>query len=423
MNKQLDLVKLNIIFNCRTNIFEKLYIYSLISLIFISFFINIPSDTTDIGISSSILGIGDRLFYINETLKGYGYDDYSGNILYPYILKLITSFVNIFGADQYSKFWNLITILISSSFSIISLRLLRLSSYYIFDEKISRIACILFICNPYSFYYSLSGGITNYLIIGVSFILYLFCKCFRKGYKLTKENYLIDTLLITLGCAYLSFLRPSSCLFSFIILIILLWKNIKNLIFSKEVKPLDVLRLIILFLSIGIIFYNLKSTSDYSLSNVSLFSQEGGSFFGFPRNELRSRLVLMEGGILNNVKTFFYIALWKITDFVSGMSDIRDTHSAVFIKPLFPFMMRTFTGIFILFPINLFSFLGILTNRIFILRSELWIILLASFFAISPSLIGVSMSRYLMMFYPPFILFSAKMIHDTLQGVENAKLK
>ena len=136
-----------------------------------------------------------------------------------------------------------------------------------------------------------------------------------------------------------------------------------------------------------------------------------------------SKWSTFNGMYTNNVKTIFYFALWKITDFVSGMSDIRDTHSAVSFKSFFPFIMRTFTGIFILFPINLFSFLGILTNRIFILRSELWIILLASFFAISPSLIGVSMSRYLMMFYPPFILFSAKMIHDTLQGVENAKLK
>ena len=74
------------------------------------------------------------------------------------------------------------------------------------------------------------------------------------------------------------------------------------------------------------------------------------------------------------------------------MSDIRDSHSGIFSQSMFPFIMRTFTGIFFLFPINFFSFLGIVTNKNFILKSELWIILLASFFAISPSLIGVSMS-------------------------------
>jgi hypothetical protein len=423
MNKKLSSINLNIFFNFRTNIFEKIYIYSIISFIFFSYFISIPSDTTGIGISSSILGIGDRIFYINETIKGYGYEDYSGNILYPLVLKLVTYFVGIFGEDQYSRIWNLIVILISSSFSIISLRLLRLSSYYIFNEKISRIACIIYICNPYTFYYSLSGGITNYLIIGISFILYLFCKCFYKGYRLTKENYIYDIFLVTLGCSYLSFLRPNAGLFSIIILIILLWKNIKNTFFINEINSLSVLKLIIIIFGIGVTFYNLELTYGYSLANVSLFAREGGSFFGFSRDELRSRLTIIDGDILNNAKVLFYFALWKITDFVSGMSDIRDSHSGIFSQSMFPFIMRTFTGIFFLFPINFFSFLGIVTNKSFILKSELWIILLASFFAISPSLIGVSMSRYLMMFYPPFILFSAKMIHDTLQGVSKAKLK
>ena len=89
---------------------------------------------------------------------------------------------------------------------------------------------------------------------------------------------------------------------------------------------------------------------------------------------------------------------------------------------ILPFLLRTFTGIFIIFPINLFSFLGIIVNFKFILKSQIWIVLLSAFIAVCPSLIGVSMSRYLMMFYPPFLVFSAKMIHDTFLGISKSKI-
>ena len=424
MNNNLGLYKLNSLPSYKSNIFEKIYISLLIFFILFSFFINIPSDTTGVGVSSSILGIGDRIFYINETAKGYGYEDYSGNILYPLVLKLITSFVSLFGEDQYSRIWNLIIISITSCFSIISLRLIRLSSFFIFGEKVSKIACIIFICNPYSFYYSLSGGITNFLILGVSFILYLFCKCYKNGYGLTKNIYLYDIFLITLGCSYLSFLRPNAAIFSLIILLVLLWNNIKKSFLLNEFSFLEVLKFLLIFFGIGLVFLNLNLTFGYTAANVSQFANEGGSFFGFPREKLRDKLSLLsEKNIVHNARLLIYFILWKITDFVSGLSDIRDSHSGLYAESLFPFIMRTFTGIFYLYPLNLFSFLGLITNIKLIFKTDLWIITLASLIAVSPSLLGVSMSRYLMMFYAPFILFSAKMIHDTLQGVTKIKIK
>ena len=89
--------------------------------------------------------------------------------------------------DQYSNS-GLVLILLTSSLSIISLRLLRISSA-IFNEQISKIACIIYICNPY-IYYSLSGGITNFLILGVSFVMYIFSRSFNKGYKLTRKLFI-----------------------------------------------------------------------------------------------------------------------------------------------------------------------------------------------------------------------------------------
>ena len=83
--------------------------------------------------------------------------------------------------------------------------------------------------------------------------------------------------------------------------------------------------------------------------------------------------------------------------------------------------MRTFTGVFILFPINLFSFLGLICNFKFITKTDLWIIILASIIAISPSIIGVAHSRYLIMFYAPFIVFSSKMINDIFLNIDIEK--
>ena len=87
-----------------------------------------------------------------------------------------------------------------------------------------------------------------------------------------------------------------------------------------------------------------------------------------------------------------------------------------------PFISRTFTGIVILVRLNLFSLMGILSNLKFIKNSKIWVVLIAGFIAVCPSLLGVSMSRYLMMFYPPFLVFSAKMIHDTFLGIKESKI-
>ena len=401
---------------------ENIYLFLIIFFIFISLFVNIPSDINNIGISAPILGIGDRIFYINESVKGFGYEDYSGNILYPLILKIISYITSLFGEDQYSKLWNFIIIMITSSFSIISLKLLKISSTILFNKNVSNIASILYIINPYTYFYSLSGGITNFLILGVSCILYLFSKRLKKNNHLNKNN-TWDLFFIVLASTYLSFLRPSGALFGFVILLFLFWEKIKNEILNQTFKNKNKVEITIVILGIIIVTYNINISLDYSLSTVTLFTNEGGQFFGYPRIYLRDQLTTQTTDIFINIKHGLYLFIWKITDFVSGLSDIRDTHSQFMNEGIIlPFVFRTFTGIFILFPINLFSFLGIISNIKFILKSQIWIVLFSAFVAVCPSLLGVSMSRYLMMFYPPFIIFSAKMIHDTFLGIKRNKI-
>ena len=61
-----------------------------------------------------------------------------------------------------------------------------------------------------------------------------------------------------------------------------------------------------------------------------------------------------------------------------------------------------------MFPLNLSAFLGIFIYWKKIYYSGLWINLIAAFSCLAPSLMGVAISRYLIMVYPPLIILSAK---------------
>ena len=421
----------NFKFSAKISLIEKYFIGFMILLLILSIFIGIPTDTENIGISSPELNIGDRPFYINQSEQGFGYQSdnsdisktFSGNFLYPYILKLISFVSRLFNQDQYSKLWNFICIFISSSLSIINLHLLRISSDNIFKKNVSKIASLIFIFNPYTYFYSLSGGITNYVLFGVTFILWTFTRSIKYGYKVTETKNILDILFISLGTIYLSLLRPSGCIFSLIVLIFLVFKSIRELVLNNKFKTIVFLKIVFLLSISIIVISNFNYSLKYSIIGIKSFSNEGGFFFGYSRDLLRSKLTFDNESFFYNFKNYVYFISWKITDFVSGISDIRDTHSASNIDTLMPFIFRTFTGIFILFPVNLFSFFGLIINIRFILNNNLWIIILASFLAISPSLVGIAASRYLIMFYTPFILFAAKFISDILQNMEVNKIK
>ena len=126
------LKKFYFLLNKKINIYEKIYISIIILLILISCILNIPTDTTNIGISSPNLAIGDRVFYINETAKGYGYELLLWKLFVSICFKIITFLAKIFGQDQYSRLWNLFTILASSTLSIFTLNFLRKSTLFVF---------------------------------------------------------------------------------------------------------------------------------------------------------------------------------------------------------------------------------------------------------------------------------------------------
>ena len=117
--------------------------------------------------------------------------------------------------------------------------------------------------------------------------------------------------------------------------------------------------------------------------------------------------------------------MWKIGDFVSGISDIRDTHSSFLIsnngQPIFPFISRISTGLFFLYPLNLTTFASLIYARKIVFKTGLWILIFASLVSLIPNLFGYAFSRYLIMFYSPFLVLSGCLIDSIINSYEFKK--
>ena len=369
------------------------------------------SDFESVGLGANILDIGDRKFYLNFDTNHYGYGDVKGGILYPFVLKIISKFTNIFNYDERSGLWNFLVISLTSIISIINLFLIDISAKNIFGTKIARIANWLYIACPYTLFYALSGGLTMYIILGTTLTTYFITNSsvFRKdraGNKYNETNFYLFFSII-----YLSLLRPTGTIFG--ITLILLFNFCCFLkIYSGNInvsKRQIYVGLFLMTISILFCLYKLIEYIPYLSFSLDSFTFEKGSYFGVDRELMRERLSNSSLTIMN-LKNNLYYFFWKLSDFLGGISDIRDTHRDLTTKPLFPFIMRVLTGMFYIYPVNLLSFGGIFTYRKRILDSGLFIILISSIIVISPSILGVAMSRYLIMVYPPFIICSASIL-------------
>ena len=394
-------------------------------LIFIAFFIYtffepIPTDIIEpnsIGIGSDNLDIGDRVFYENNTLFNSNQQNIKGPFLYPFILKIITIFSITLGFSNTSIFWNLVLILITTTLTLASLIFIKLTAWNLFDSKTAEISSWLFVICPYTIYFTLSGSLTIFILFGVSFLLYVYSKSLlfidkaSYTFNIPKSIYLISSISI-----YLSSLRHTTALFSFILILFTLVyisfsKRVNRLVNSINIFRFKIILIIALVYSLFQLYYSYEYIL-FSLNNVRV---EGGSFFGVSRDLLRER-TLLNFESLSFLKNTLYKIIWKFSDFVSGISDIRDTHSIFdtsdLSSPIFPFISRVFTGLFYIYPLNLICLMSIIKNRNIIFRRGLWIILISSLITISPGIQGVAISRYLFMFYPIVIIFSSNLLRD-----------
>ena len=374
-------------------------------------FSNNPEHLGSIGLGANYLDIGDRQFYINFGNNDYGYGKIKGGILYPFLLRQITNFTNFFNYGR-TFLWNLLVIGLTSIISILNLVLVDSSAKNIFGNRIAKISNWLYIACPYTIFYALNGGLTMFVVLGTTLITFVITNSyvFRKdnlGYSYLETNFYLFLIII-----YISLLRPTCVIFGLASIFLF---NICSFlkINSGSIKVLKIQRYLgLTFLIISIIFGSklLLNYMPYLTYSIDSFRIERGTFFGVERNLLSERFSNSSFGF-TSIKNNIYFMIWKLSDFVSGISDIRDTHRDLSLKPLFPFLMRVITGIFYIYPVNLLSIGGVLTFRKRILDSGLFIVLVASILVLLPSLIGAAFTRYLIMVYPPFIICCASTIN------------
>ena len=399
----------------KAKIIETIFLFFIVASISFSFFRPIQSGIGQIGIKAERLDIGDRNFYINDNspFSESGYESFKGGPLYPNILKGISFIsVNIFKQDTTSFLWNAITILISSILTFLNFRLVYASAKILCDENAGILAiCFLTFC-PYTYFYALSGGITIYTLFGSTLSTFLILKINSNSKKIGLQNRVfIQKIFLGLILIYLSLLRPSGIVFSIIISLIMIILEINNLINFRVNKNKSLIIISSFFFALIFGIDQLFDTLNYSLKTMYYFSIEKGTFMGIERDLIRNKIrVLLESPqISRNIEGYFYKFLWKINDFYTGMIDIRDTHNLLNVK-LLSFLMRVSTGTFWLAPLTYIFILGTFVWKKYLLKSGLWITILASFIAISPSLIGVAMSRYYFMFIAPILLVASMTI-------------
>jgi len=367
-----------------------------------------PISSESIGIGADNLAIGDRTFYFHENSSLYGRDALKASFLYPFILNTFALITSKFNSSTIA--WNTLVIFTATLCAISSLFFIDKSANIVFDKKTAKIASWIFVLCPYTIFYSISGGITIYVTLGVSFFTYLISKSNLFNPSKFAHKISLTMFCFLLNILFLSSIRPTGTIFSIIIILIIgvkiFTKSYKNLISLSRSEKLIIYS--VLSFSLAYCFYQLKINSYYLNYTVDTFISEGGTFFGIERQLLREKISELAVADSDYLKSYFYMAIWKIMDFVAGLSDIRDSYADHGFNLLFPFFSRVFVGIFIIYPMNLLAFFGIFIYWKKIVKSGLWISLIAALICLAPSLLGVALTRYLMMVYPPIIIISAK---------------
>lgn len=381
---------------------KPVYFYSFLLSLFLiySIFHAIPHVQGSIGVGSDYLIIGDRDFYI----EGRDHLGYKANFLYPLILKILTNFLNIFNFSNTSKVWNLCLISITSLLSIGSLILIKKSTYNFFGKRASIFSSWLFIFCPYVYFFSLNGGQTMFIIIAISYISFLISESELFDSKVVFISFKKTLSLICLVSIYLSSMRPSMAILVislnfFLYIDFLIKRKSYN---SKDLKFIS----IVLLLSTTYAFWQMSIAYSYIIHGYNVFLNEPGSFFGYER-EVIKEVLSKDITLIRSIKNDLYYLLWKVSDFVSGISDIRNTFTEYNVEKdnflLFPFFARVAVGLFYIYPFNILWILGTIHFRKRIFHAGLYTLLIPSIISLLPSLVGVARSRYLMMISP--ILF------------------
>ena len=378
------------------------YLAGVFFLLLLTFIHPFPTDVGFVGLTAGALDIGDRPFYVTDISEpsialSHG-DSIKPLPLYPLILKTLHFILLLFGQSSNHLLWNLLAILSCCFCNVVSIRLLYSYALKFYDFRVAKVALILFVLSPYTYFYTISGGITAYMVLGVSILAYSLSSCIE-SYLSKNQVFPKDSALFVLSSVILSFLRPTGaiCVLTASILTLMLLL-VYPYVTSKHLGSTHFYPVLIICISLSLIL--VFQSEKYISINLSTWPQELGSFLGYPRDSLRQAISSY------STKEPFFAGLlfitWKILDLITGFSDIRDSFLAENHSSILPFIFRVASGVLFLAPFNFLAFLSLLLFRRFLVNPCYSIPLISSLVAVSPSLLGVAMSRYWVMFYFPF---------------------
>ena len=172
----------------------------------------------------------------------------------------------------------------------------------------------------------MTGGITNYVLFGVSLITLLVARRKQDLLNYRSKYFLINLIYCLFVCIYLSSLRPNGGIFSIVFVSILIIKILSDIIRINNFNFIFFIAIVMLVATFSFTLSNLFDVKEYILANISLFSDEGGLFFGYPRDSLKRIIseIPEDGFFIFKAKAIIYTFMWKLTNFVSG---IRDCYS------------------------------------------------------------------------------------------------
>ena len=189
---------------------------------------------------------------------------------------------------------------------------------------------------PLTYLYTLSGGITIFVLLGNALVCNGVLQIVHINNTCVSDKKLWhSSFVLLLGLLMLSFLRPSSL---FVVLVIVPYIFYLFSTGFAWLRPIVRITLLTSLVFVAILALDqLISSMSYSQMAVKGFLSEPGLFFGFPRDLLRDKINLLidSPSVFEKIKGFVAYVLWKFMVFVSGMADIRDTHSATKFSSLF----------------------------------------------------------------------------------------
>ena len=259
-------------------------IFSLFLLVFIFFssFYPLPAGPGEVGVAADTLAIGDRLFYINDLAPFSpvkGYESFSGGFLYPKILEVISfASIYIFRADTTSSAWNILLLSLSSLLALAIAKFIFEIGRLMANERVGCLAMIIYIFSPYTYFYVLSGGITIFVLFGVSFVSYILTKIIHGPQVFGDLSFssISKVLCFASGLVYLSCLRPSAILFSLALIVASFFFVIIN---RKQIdRNLYFICLFVLTFATVISVQRLLLTIDYTQAALEAFISEPGLF-------------------------------------------------------------------------------------------------------------------------------------------------